>query len=448
MKSLFLTESQFLDYFTLPAKFEHLSVEKFAQQTIVTYRYRPTLQQVFDVNHPKTVIKHPEKDNRPLIVDKVIDFFYQLLITQRKQYLKLFYQSYFTFKDPSELKWSGVDLWMSKCRQEQVVSPLLNQATSIWNPRFLFTTVNDNRNLPTISIQRNDHCRALIRNVYHLELLRDTRVTNTCKSDVSFWQTLLNAYNNLILPDRLLAPSSLGLLFRESNYPINYQNFFYMLQQYQPKASIINPYVIAWIMRELVGPGQVLFTPVLSWSAYLLAYMFVPDWNHYIGVDVIPEVCCKSRALFEHYCQDPSKTIDIRCCPSESLATDQQFLDRYSQQVDLVIVCPPYYRMELYQSKNQSVDSYPDYHQWLASYWEPTIEVCAKVLKKGGHFLLIINDYQTLHPKTYYPLIADMNLPLLKYFQLQNIIRMGNRKSPMRRHSKDRSEKLFIWCKV
>ena len=179
----------------------------------------------------------------------------------------------------------------------------------------------------------------MVRNLFHLEILNDTRVTNTIKNKVSFWETLDNLYNNLRLEDRFFAPSSIGLVLREKNNKktqalnlpneINYNNFFYLCQQYQPKASILNPYSINWMFKNIFK-GKRVFTPVLSWCSYLIAFMH-SDYTDYVGVDVMPKVCKKAEVLADWYKNmDPSKfgkkKVDILCQPSESLLTDKKFL--------------------------------------------------------------------------------------------------------------------------
>jgi hypothetical protein len=61
--------------------------------------------------------------------------------------------------------------------------------------------------------------------------------------------------------------------------------------------------------------------------------------------------------------------------------------------VDAVLFCPPYFDLELYDSPEQSVDSFPDYHDWLRGYWEETVKTCVEVMRPGARFGFIISNY-------------------------------------------------------
>jgi hypothetical protein len=262
------------------------------------------------------------------------------------------------------------------------------------------------------------------------------------------------------LEDRFFAPSSIGLFLREKNAGgVNFNNFFYLFQQYQPKASILNPYTLNWIIKNLFS-GTKMFTPVLSWASYLTAFMH-SDWEHYVGVDVMPDVCQKCQFLFNHYQKTlkshltstkeidrlNKKHIDIYCQPSESLLYNGEFINRYTEYFDCCIICPPYFNMEIYPGSEQSITTYPDYQDWLTGYWEDTVSLCQLVLKKGKKFGLIINDYVSLK-KEEYPLIQDLNLIALKYFKLVSVYNLANRVSPLRMNKKSRTEMLFIYEKT
>ena len=137
---------------------------------------------------------------------------------------------------------------------------------------------------------------------------------------------------------------------------VNYHNFFYLFQQYQPKASILNPYTINWILKNLFE-GTKLFTPVLSWASYLCAFMHT-DRDEYVGVDVMPSVCQRCQFLFDYYQTElkskhkitrlDRKKLRLYCQPSESLLEDSTFMKQYDQYFDAVLMCPPYFNMEIY----------------------------------------------------------------------------------------------------
>jgi hypothetical protein len=457
--SMFLTLDQYLSFFpNVP-----ISKEDFAKTFIITYASNPSLNDLFDL---KSVIKGTN-DERYRHRDEILDYFYDVVVTHRHQYLSEFYKSYFEVPKVYDLKWDGVDI----CTRVDVNFDSTEFSTA-WLKYLDDPEDPEGRNglleqfnqlidqpLSGLSLQKNDLSRKVIRNLNYLDILHNTQITNTCKSKTSFWQTLINVYNQLRLEDRFFAPSSIGLFLREKNkHEVNFNNFFYLIQQYQPKASILNPYTINWVLKN-VFTGTKLFTPVLSWASYLCAFMH-SDWEHYVGVDVMQGVCDRCQFLFDHYqtvlkpqVSDKEvqrlskKRLDLYCRPSESLLYDGQFLNKYSDYFDAVLICPPYYNMEIYPEGQQSIDLYPDYQMWLNRYWEDTVATSHMVLKKGKHFGLIVNNYVSLK-KDDYPLIQDLNMIALKYFKLVGVYNLLNRVSPLRVNKKNRTEMLFIYQKT
>jgi hypothetical protein len=451
---MFLTLESYLAHFPNRS----ITREQFVKSFVVTYASNPTLADLFNL---KSVIK-TDKDPRYLAREEIIDYLYDVVILHRHQYLTEFYKSYFELPNPYGLKWDGVNI-LTKAptdyEQPQFISawtryqdqPQGNEDLMLQH----FNAFIDNQPLSGLSMQKNDQSRRIVRNLNYLDILHYTRVTNTCKSKTSFWQTFENVYNKLILEDRFFAPSSIGLFLREKNTGgVNYNNFFYLFQQYQPKASILNPYTINWVLKNLLD-GKRLFTPVLSWASYLCAFMH-SDWEHYVGVDVMRSVCDRCQFLFDYYQRvlKPQngreatrlnrKRLDLYCQPSESLLHDAQFMKTYTNYFDAVLMCPPYFNMEIYPSGQQSLELYPDYQQWLFEYWETTVVLCLQTLRKGGKFAFIVNNYVSLK-KEDYPLIQDLNMIVLKYMKLVGVYNLLNRVSPLRVNHKKRTEMLFIY---
>ena len=291
-----------------------------------------------------------------------------------------------------------------------------------------------------------------------------TQITNTVKSSVSFWQSLINMYNKLQLEDRFFAPSSIDLFLRDKNTKreqltgikeINHNNLFYLFQAYQPKASIFNPYAIKWTLenvlaKQLYTSPKTIFTPVLSWASYLMAFMHIKSYKHYVGVDVMPSVCKKAKFLAEWYGKlgpQFKKQVDIYCQPSETLLSNSDFLDRFTGYFDTIIICPPYYDMEIYHEGDQSINKYKTYKSWLTGYWENTVKLCQIVSSKKCVFAVIANDYQTLDKKTY-KLTTDLHNITSKYFSYKGKYYLQNRTSPLRAAAKDRVERLFVYSNL
>jgi hypothetical protein len=426
---MFLTLSEFLSHFPVV----EISKSDFIKNFRVMYSKSLTLEEIFSLDplcggRKKALIKDPSKDIRYLRQDEVAEYFYEIVIRNSHKYLTLFYQSYFQFKDPETLKWDGVEL----------------------------LSTNDKLEYPVISLQKNDASRRIIRNLFYMELLDLTKVTNTVKSKVSFWKSLVNMYTHLELEDRFFAPSSVDLFLKEkktkkNSVSINYNNLFYLFQAYQPKASIFNPYSINWILKNVIKSpksGGKIFSPVLSWCSYLVAYMHHPGYDHYVGVDVMKSVCDKAEFLGSWYQKKSrkfrNKKVDIINRPSQELGND--FIKTNRNYFDTVIICPPYYDMEIYHEGEQSIDTYPDYDSWLDGYFRATVEICAQVLKPGGTFAMIANDYYSLKGE-FYPLTEDLSSVASEYFTTGKTYYLQNRTSPLRVNSKKRTERLFLFHK-
>ena len=455
---MFLTLEKFLDHFPPLV----ITRADFIKQFTIIYRPPMTFETLYDpTKMPNKIIKSFQ-DPRWVNREAVIDYFYEMIIEKRHHYLALFYKSFFQFKNPLKLKWNNIDI-----RTPDKPSHL--------------------------SLQRNDTSRIMIRNLYYLEILHLTRITNTMESKVSFWQTMDNLYNQLKLEGRFFAPSSIGLFLRpkvnkDGPVPgINYHNLFYLFQAYQPKASILNPYTIKWLIENLfpfpntaptvpntksttnpvpleelicpkdkpVGDSKLdkrrrILTPVLSWSSYLTAFMHLPDFHHYVGIDVMPIVCQKTQFLADYYQKTlhhaPEKQVDIYCKPSEELAQDPEFLAKYHNYFDAILICPPYYDMEIYHQGQQSLASFPSYPDWLNKYWRATVNLVYQTAMPGAHFGVIINDYYDLD-KNYYPLSQDLDKITKERFQLIETYYLYNRTSPLRAAKKDRTERLFLYRK-
>jgi hypothetical protein len=434
-KMSFLTLDRFLEHFPDMS----MSKDEFARRFTVMYATPQSLHDIFELTPvrkgktEKILIKNPETDKRYQNRLRVIDYFYEIIITNRHRYLSYFYQAYFEFKDPRTLDWSD---------KHDILS-----YPDTFAPH------------PVISLQKNDASRRMIRSLFYLELLHETKVTNTVKSHVSFWESLTNMYNLLQLEDRFFAPSSIDLFLKEKGTEkerkpgavgINYNNLFYLFQAYQPKASIFNPYSICWIMRNLVQ-GKKIFTPVLSWCSYISAFMH-SEYQEYLGVDVMPTVCKKALSLAEYYQgfgdQFKKKSVDIICSPSEVLITNKSFMDKYTGYFDTVLLCPPYFDMEIYSEGDQSVKSYPTYEEWLDKYWRPTVHLCFQLLCPGGKFALIANDYNTLTGEVRM-ITEDFDRIVKERFKTEAISMyyLQNRTSPLRVNAKDRTERLFLYQK-
>jgi len=102
--------------------------------------------------------------------------------------------------------------------------------------------------------------------------------------------------------------------------------------------------------------------------------------------------------------------------------------------------------MEIYHEGEQSTDTFTDYDSWLAGYFRVTAEICYHVLKPGGTFALIANDYCSLSGE-FYPLTEDLNDVVSEFLRPGETFYLQNRTSPLRVNSKKRTERLFLFHK-
>jgi hypothetical protein len=166
------------------------------------------------------------------------------------------------------------------------------------------------------------------------------------------------------------------------------------------RPSTFNPATYKGILKSLFK-GETLFAPVMGWNSYQLAF-YGSDFKRYISTDVIPDVVDNGRLIHAEYermrnnslFEIAEKQIDLYHCPSEQLDTRHNFISKYSNQVDAVLFSPPYFDLEIYNSEDQSVSSFPDYQDWLKGYWEETVKLAKAVMKTNARFGFIISNYR------------------------------------------------------
>jgi hypothetical protein len=394
-----------------------------ANKTIIQYK-KPISMMDF--------INTADKDDKRLKNTREwLEYFQTVLVENRVDILERFYNSY--------LYTSEIDTMFKK--------PLITEQLSELQDSLI------DEDEKTIFIQRKDKLKRVLRNMYAKEMLNDTTITNSIPGKPNFWQSLYNLFQGKI-DDRLFAPSSISLYLRDNSL----QTPIYLLQQYQSKASILNPAVLYLLLHTKLDSGfkhKKIFTPEMSWSSYLLTYLMADeDWDEYIGVDVMDSVIKKSEALYKLYDErNPTskKKMTLYKRPSESLLGDKKFMAEYSRSIDTIFYCPPYFDMEIYPdtSGNQSIDKFPTYDKWLKGYLYPTLELCSNVLKPKGKMAVIIGNYHKKLSGEQYELVDDFTsyMSKLTNMKLVDTYFLKNRLSPLKNNDKLRGEILFIFTK-
>ena len=275
----------------------------------------------------------------------------------------------------------------------------------------------------------------IVRNMYFEDILKKTQ--SGMENIKTYMNVLDDLYNNYIIDYKLLTPSA-RFYTKEGRIGSVFSSFYF-------RASILNPYVIYSLNMKLLH-GIRIFTPTLGWTSYCYGFLECPDVVEYVGNDIIPSVC-KNTKTFSRI-NYPNKHVDIWCQPSEDLLINTKFMRSYKGHFDVVFFSPPYYRLELYEGKNQSTTRYSSYEEWLHGYWENTIQLCWHVLAPGGRLCYIISNYKQ-KDNTSVNLIKDMNIITKKvgFKQKGRIMPMWNKTVAVNVDTGDNHESICLFIR-
>lgn len=272
-----------------------------------------------------------------------------------------------------------------------------------------------------------------IRNLHMLDILQHTK--SGIENNPTFLDVLHDLYLHNIIDYKLLTPSATHYI---SNGRIGS-----VFSSYYFRASIMNPYLV-YSLNQSIFKAKRIFSPTLGWSSYCYGFLESPYVEEYVGTDVIPSVCKKTKELAKNHIT--SHKVDIYCKPSEDLYKDNTFMQKYKGHFDLVFFSPPYYELELYKSTKQSTDRYKTYEDWLEKYWEETIKLCYAVLEKSGKLCYILSGYGSNTTKKQFDLLKDMNTITKKYFKLLSTQPMMNKNVHVTSHQ-EKGEEIMIFVK-
>ena len=232
---------------------------------------------------------------------------------------------------------------------------------------------------------RKDHnTKNIIRNLYVVDLYKNT--TTVYSNTPSFLKVIIDLFKHQIIDYKLVTPSVLDNIRKKL--------FASMLSGLYFRTSIMNPFLVYSLISKYMLSNkkeQIVFTPTLGWSSYMMGLMNIPNIKKYVGIDVIPKVCNTTEKLSKFLY--PNKEIDIYCKPSELIYQDKSFLKKYKNKSNIIFFSPPYFQLENYEGDMQSINQYKTYEQWLEKYWTPTVKLCYHVLHKEGKMCYIISSY-------------------------------------------------------
>ena len=269
----------------------------------------------------------------------------------------------------------------------------------------------------------------LIRNIYYKDILLYTRTD--IKGLRPFLEVLFDLFNKKMIDYKLVTPCAISMMHNNI--------FSSMLSGFYFRSSILNPSIIYTLSNKYLK-GTRVFTPTLGWSSYMYGFLSDSKITHYVGTDVLKNVCNTTTKLGKKLFSD--KIIDIYCCQSELLKKNKIFMNKYKKFFDIVFFSPPYYKLELYRGNKQSTTLYDTYDSWLKNYWEETIKLCKSVLKKNGTLVYIIYGYDKKLDMN-----KDMNKITKKYFEYKKNYKLGNTNVNFTDHKKA-NEVIYIFNKV
>lgn len=275
----------------------------------------------------------------------------------------------------------------------------------------------------------NTHYKNVIRNMHYKDILKNTQ---SGFNNPSYLKVLEDFYNKEILDYNLVIPSALEYINNNQIGSVFSSLYF--------RASIMNPYLV-YSLNKSILKGKRIFTPTLGWTSYCYGFLECNEVEEYVGTDVIPSVCSKTKKFANKYYSE--KKCDIFCVPSESLLLDKSFIEKYANHFDVVFFSPPYYKLEIYKGGKQSVNEYKSYEEWLHEYWENTVQLIKLVLINGGTLCYILSGYGS---DLQHDLVKDMNSITSKYFRHFKTINMNNQTSN-KRH-RETNEQIFIFKNV
>ncbi len=367
-------------------------------------------------------LKEYNHNNTP---DKFEDF---LNVTQVRQGIKLIPLNKYLEKKNKSQEYVK-ELHKNILNKEKYLTRFYNTSLKV-TPEYLKINKSPMENkLMNNNIEIN--YKNVIRNIHYKDILEKT--TSGIDNIPTYLHVLNDLYKNNIIDYKLLTPSALSY--------INKGRLGSVLSSFYFRASIMNPYLV-YSLNENLLKGTKIFTPTLGWSSYLFGFLESNMVKTYVGTDVIPDVCSKTQEFSERY----NKKVKIYCKPSEELLNIKSFTKQYKEYFDVVFFSPPYYKLELYSSDNQSTEKYNTYEKWLIYYWEETIKLSYYVLERGGRLCYILSGYGSDNVKQKYDLIKDMNNITRKYFSLKSKQPMYNKNVNITKH-KETNEMIMYFIK-
>jgi len=160
---------------------------------------------------------------------------------------------------------------------------------------------------------------------------------------------------------------------------------------------------------------------------------------NYFGTDPNDELVERLKTLSNDFksVTNSKSNIDIRCNGSEV------FTAEWEGKIGVAFSSPPYFDLEHYNSKNQSIEK-GGYEKWLKDYWTPTVKNINKYLICDGYMILNmknIKGHNTLDDMC--DIIKSEGFEFIENLELKNINRVI-----LANNGKNTNETIAVFKKV
>lgn len=162
----------------------------------------------------------------------------------------------------------------------------------------------------------------------------------------------------------------------------------------QKAVSLFKPTVAKFIYDRFSPDNAIVYDFSSGFGGRLTGFFLAKNCSEYIGVEPNPETY-NNLLKMTQYLKDNigGKKVNIYNQGSECFCPDDLI-----EKIDLAFSSPPYFDLESYgNDPNQSIIKYPKYEDWIQEYLEKTIFNCWSMLKKGGYFIICLNNYHKLN---------------------------------------------------
>jgi len=321
----------------------------------------------------------PITDFRKVNKDKILEMLYSIMVTNRKINLEIWYNEHIALVDVKQYTHFKLD---TNILAGNIIKGKTNNLTRI-NKNLFFDDVYNTRKI-------------------------------SFNTKPTLFQTLKAVYEDYTLPRCWGLPMGIKKVLDN-----NVGALYAILRGTENKASTFNPYTASWIFENIYQADKI-FTPVIDWDSYLIGF-FNTTASEYVGVDVIPKTIRVSKEVSNYY-NDPTKLTTFYCCPSEQLEKRIGFATHYKKHFDSIFLSPPYFELEQYNDGEQSINTFPNYKDWLDGYWKETCRLCSQVMTDDGHFGFVASNYKN---KQWVNIADDLLAVAQEFFDLDQHYLIG-----------------------